>query len=61
MQAATENCMMKNVTIYKHHELLSRIKIDEACRDCRDKKYYTLIGKPENVDERFKIQSVFKK
>jgi len=49
---------MTNVTIYKHHELLSRIEIDEAFRD---EKYYTLIGKPENVDERFKIKSVLKK
>ena len=57
LQAATENCMT-NVTIYKHHELLSRIEIDEAFRD---EKYYTLIGKPENVDERFKIKSVLKK
>jgi len=53
--------MMKKVTIYKHHELLSRIEIDEACRDGRDEKYYTLIGKPENVDERFKTKSVLKK
>jgi hypothetical protein len=53
--------MMKNVTIYKHRELLSRTEIDEACRDGRDKRYYTLIGKPENVDERFKIKSVLKK
>ena len=44
LQEATENCMMKNVTMYKHHELLSRIEIDEACRD---EKYYTLIGKPD--------------
>jgi hypothetical protein len=36
---ATENCMMKNVTVYKLHELLSRIEIDEACRDGRDEKY----------------------
>jgi hypothetical protein len=59
LQAATENCMM-NVTIYKYHELLSRIEIGEACRDSRDENYYTLIGKPENVDERFKIKSVLK-
>jgi len=49
---------MTNVTIYKHHELLSRIETDEAFRD---EKYNTLIGKPENVDERFKIKSVLKK
>lgn len=61
LQAATENCMMKNVTIYKHHELLSRTEIDEACRDGKDKKNYTLIGKPENVYESFKIKSVLKK
>lgn len=52
---------MKNVTIYKHHKLLSRIEIGEACRGNRDEKYYTLIGKPENVDERFKIKTVLKK
>jgi len=52
---------MKNVTIHKLHELLSRIEIDESCRDGRDKEYYTLIGKPENVDERFNIKSVLKK
>jgi hypothetical protein len=60
LQAATENCVMKNVTIYKHHELLSRIEIDEVCRDGRVEKYYTVIGKPENVNERFKIKSVLK-
>jgi hypothetical protein len=29
--------------------------IHEACRDGRDEKYYTLIVKHENVDERIKI------
>jgi hypothetical protein len=52
--------MMKKVTIYKHHELLSRIEVGEARRDSRDEKYYTLIGKPESVDEGFKIKSVSK-
>jgi len=44
---------MMNVTIHKQHELLSRIEIDEVFRDGRDEKYYTLIGKSENVDEKF--------